>query len=95
MDRSLREDTALKFLGGMISKDTTKRPVWQEPMMKLLPEGCTLAYVGPGSPDNKTVMTIPNGVDTTRARAFGASNLHLRRQTSTNRQFVLSWRTQF
>ena len=95
MDRSVREDTALKFLGGMISKDTRNRPAWQETMMKALPESSTLAYVGPGSPDNKTMMTIPNGVDYNSCPGIWCLQFASPAPENTNLQFVLSWRMQF
>ena len=61
-DRLLQDDNTLKFLGGMVARDQSKRPQWYDPMMRAVPDGCTLAYVGPTHPDNKSAMMISNGV---------------------------------
>ena len=61
MDRSVQNDTTLKFLGGLVSKDSSQRPPYYIDMMNAVPEGCVLTYVGPGSPENITAMSIPNG----------------------------------
>ena len=62
-DRSLKDDPTLRFLGGLIAKDIRKRPAYFQAMMNDVPDDCVLAYVGPGSADNKTAMSIPNGVN--------------------------------
>ena len=45
-------DTSLKFLGGLVANDVSKRPSYADDLMTALPRGCVLQYALPKAPDN-------------------------------------------
>ena len=57
-----KEDSALKFLGGLCAKDESKRPPFTQAMMEMVPDGSILSYMMPQDKDNLTALSEPNGV---------------------------------
>ena len=43
-------DTSLKFLGGLVANDVSKRPSYADDLMTALPRGCVLQYALPKAP---------------------------------------------
>ena len=59
--RQAKNDSVLKFLGGLCAKDETRRPLFASAMHEVVPEGSILSYMMPEDKDNRTVITYSDG----------------------------------